>query len=323
MRRAQEFDSQIKVALENECDGILASEALKRKIDAAVDGQQVGQVQRNSVKHFSVKKFCVGVAVACLLVSGISVIAAGNVDFFVSTSRMDADYTDYRDMDKVEEKLGYGVDSVEKFANGFAFKSVNVDFIVAVSEENGEVYRIPSMDARYLKDGKWIDLIVSETAGENATDIHTKEPKAARMCGDITLRYNEHTNKVVPLGYELTAEDMVNDQRDDFEIVRFATTMKTDDTVKDAEEASEEGNRDDYSVGVGVTGTAYDRDIVVTLRQTGQSWEEWTENGEPYLTQTKIVSWEKDGKYYDLMGANLDLSAEELFDMAEEILGIR
>lgn len=315
----QEIDSQIKAAFHQECDGISASDELKHRIDAAVCKQQAGSERRASLKHFGRKKLIAAAAAACLLVSGISGIAAGNVDFFVSTSRMDADYTDYRDMDKVEKKLGYAVDSVEQFANGFAFESVNVDFTVAVSEENGEVYRVPLMDARYLKDGKLIDLIVSETAGEDATGIHNREPKVARMCGDITLRYNEHTNKVVPPDYELTAEDMVNDQRDDFEIVRFAMTTKTVDAVTDEEEAAEEGNRDDYSVAV----SGYDRDIAVTLRQTGQSWQEWTENGEPYLTQTKIVSWEKDGIYYDLVGTELDLSADEMLAMAEELIGAR
>lgn len=319
----QEIDSRIKEALNQECDGISASEELKHRIDAAVCEQQAGQGRRASVKHFSGKKLIAAAAAACLLVSGISGIAAGNVDFFVSTSRMDADYTDYRDMDKVEEKLGYAVDSVEQFANGFAFESVNVDFTVAVSEENGEMYWVPLMDAGYLKEGKLIDLIVSETAGDNVTDSHIKEPKETRMCGDITLRYHEHTNKVVPPDYELTAEDTVNDQRDDFEIVRFAMTTTTVDAATDEDETADEANRDDYSVGVGVAGTGYDRDIAVTLRQTGQSWQEWTENGEPYLTQTRIVSWEKDGIYYDLIGTDLDLSADELFDMAEELIRAR
>lgn len=318
----QEIDSRIKAAFHQECDGISASEDLKCRIDAAVCKQQAGQERRASLKHFRGKKLIAAAAAACLLVSGISGIAAGNVDFFVSTSRMGSDYTDYRDMDKVEKKLGYAVDSVEQFANGFAFESVNIDSTVAVSEENGEMYRVPSMDARYRKDGKLIDLIVSETAGENATDIHAREPQAARMCGDITLRYHEYTNKIVPPGYALTAEDMVNDQRDDFEIVYFATTtttVTTGDAATDEEGAADEVDRDDYHVAV----SGYDRDVAVTLRQTGQSWEEWTENGEPYLIQTKIVSWEKEGKYYDLMGADLDLGAEELFDMAEELIGVR
>lgn len=316
MRVKQEIDSRIREALDRECDGISASEELKHRIDAAVCKQQAGQERRAAVKHFGGKKLIAAAAAACLLVSGISGIAAGNVDFFVSTSRMGSDYTDYRDMDKVEKKLGYGVDSVEQFVNGFAFESVNVDSTVAVSEENGEMYRVPSMDARYRKDDEWIDLIVSETAGDNVTD---KEPKETRMCGDITLRYHEHTNKVVPPGYELTAEDMVNDQRDDFEIVFFSTTTKTLDGAMDAQEAADEVNRDDYSVAV----SGYDRDIAVTLRQTGQSWQEWTENGEPYLTQTRIVSWEKDGIYYDLMGTDLNLGADELLDMAEELIGAK
>lgn len=38
----QEIDSRIRAALDRECDGIMASEDLKCRIDAVVCGQQAG-----------------------------------------------------------------------------------------------------------------------------------------------------------------------------------------------------------------------------------------------------------------------------------------
>lgn len=313
MQREQDIDTQIKAALNNECEDILASEALKYRIDAAVSGQQTGRKEKNTMKHFGIKKFCVGVAAACLLVSGISVFA-GKVDFFVNSVGMEADYTDYRDMEKVQEDLGYEVDSVERFANGYEFEGVSVGFITAISEENGKMYSVPSGDVRYRKEGEWIDLTVNEKTGTTVSDERSKEADATRICGNTTLRYDEYTNKMVPEGYELTEEDKINEQRDDFHIV-YLSIMDQEEMEAEGKAASDGVKRGNYTVGTNM------KDVIVTLRQTGEVWQDWTKSGEPYTTQTKVVSWEKDGKCYELSGVDLTLSADELFDMAEEILG--
>ena len=280
----------------------------RRRIKASL---QAGRKRRTSMKHISIKKFCAVAAAACLLVSGISVLAV-KVDLFVSVGGMAPDYTDYRDMEKVQAKLGYKMDSVERFANGYEFAGASVDFIAACSEENGEMYHVPSADVRYRKDGKLIDLTVSETAVDTS-GIRPAKPKDTRACGDIILRYDEVTNKMIPKGYELTAEDMSNMQRDDFNIVSMTVEEKENDTAEGQAAADKEKRARCY-VG------ANDSTISVTLKQTGESWMHWKEGGEPFTSQTKTVSWEKDGKYYDLTGTDLEISAGELFDMAEEIL---
>lgn len=312
MHREQDFDSRIKTALDQECDGILASEDLKRRIDEKVCKLQAGQEGRISMKHISMKKFCVGAAAACLLVSGISVFA-GNVDFFVSGSKKEADYTDYRELEKAQEELGYGADSVERFENGYAFAGGSVDFTTAYSEENGAMYSVPSLAVRYLKDGKQIDLNVSEASGEALSVIRSKEPDETRKCGNITLRYDEYTSKMVPEGYELTEEDRLNEQRDDYNIVYLSITDQ-EGTADKGQSASDEVKQDSYYVSEDGS------DIAVTIKQTGESWQDWTAGGEPFIQQTQIVSWEKDGKYYDLSGTDTKMSADELFTMAEEIL---
>lgn len=313
MRKEQELDSQIKAALEKECDGILASEDLWRRIDETVCGQQAEQKWRTSMKHISIKKLCVAAAAACLFVSGISVLA-GNTDFFVSGGKMEPEYTDYRDMEKAQEKLGYEADSVERFENGYVFEGASVDCTTAYSEENGEMYSVPALDVRYRKDGKRIDLNVSETAQMDLS----KEPDATRTCGDITLRYDEYTNKMVPEGYELTEEDKINEQRDDYHIVYLSVTENAD-AAAEGQTLSKEAKQGSYFVSE----KGADISIAVKGASGNESWEDWAEGKEPCVRQMKIVSWEKDGKYYDLSGADLEMSADELFTMAEEILGVR
>jgi hypothetical protein len=41
------------------------------------------------------------------------------------------------------------------------------------------------------------------------------------------------------------------------------------------------------------------------------------------ITQSTGVTWTKDGVSYNLAGMDLNLTGDEMFDMAEEILGAR
>lgn len=267
------------------------------------------------MKHFRIKRLYGAIAAACLLVSGITVFA-GSTDFFVSGGKMEADYTDYQDMEKAQAELGYGIDSVERFENGYVFEGVSIDTMTAYSEENGAMYSVPSMDVRYRKARKLIDLIVSESEGGEATGIRAKEPNATRACGDIMLRYDEYTNMMVPEGYELTEEDKQNEKRDDFHIVYQSVTVNGDETAK-GQTASDDVKRGSYYV------SEDGADVSVTVRATGENWQDWTAGGEPYMQQLQIVSWEKDDKFYYLSGAELEMGANELFDMAEELIGAR
>lgn len=230
------------------------------------------------MKHMSAKKICISVAAACLLVSGITVFAGGAA-YFVAGSSMEAEYTDYRELDKAQKELGYAVDSVERFENGYSFNGMSVDTIGAYTEESGKMYSIPAFNIRYQKDGKKIDLNVNEKTGD---DVLSKEPNATRMCGDIELRCDEYTDKIVPDSYELTEEDKINEQRDDYNIVYMSVTVQQKET---------------------------DENYVISPI-----------NDEVCIQHRMVVSWEKDGKSYNLAGTDLDMSAEEMLDMAEEIL---
>ncbi len=318
MRTEQDFDSTVKAALHKSCGGISASEELKRRIDETICNGQ----EDNSMKHMSVKKLCIGVAAACLLVSGGAVFAGG-ASYFVSSSATEPAYTDYRDMDKAEKELGFAVNSVERFANGYAFDGVSVESIDAYTEETGRLYSIPTMDIRYRKDGNMIDLNVNEKVDDGMGGMKPKQPDTVRTCGDITLRYDEYTNKIVPVSYEMTEEDKRNEQRDDYNFIyqsvsvqgkpeeEMSVTVKGDCEQNGSYElktgefiVSEDGIT--AVIGEGFAGDESD------LLSAADDWYR--------IEQVQIVSWEKDGVAYNLSGADLNLSADELLDMAEEIL---
>ena len=259
MQTKPEFDNKIRIILENECDGISASEELKVRIDRAIKEEQEG----NFMKHLSVKKLCAGVAAACLIMSCGNVFASRVVGFAGGSSSV-PEYTSYEEIGKAEEKIGFKADHVEQFANGYSFSDACIGEMDAYGETNEKIYSLQSLEMTYSKAGKPDIELYIEKKLEDIPD--TKQPNSVRMCGETTLRYDEYTYKLVPASYELTEEDKINQQRDD------------------------------YNISVGTD--------------------------EVEIQKATHVRWEKDGLTYNLFGFDLDLSADEMLDMAEEILAV-
>lgn len=253
-----DFEQNIKKVLEIECQDVAASQHLKEKIDQEI---LISQKEAETMKHLSVKKFVIGVAAVCLVVGGSTFAAGHAVGFSTSRFLWDA-YTSYDDMDQAEEKLGYAVDSVEAFDNGYQFDRMSVDGVDAWDEDGNKAYTYLVMNIDYCKDGEPFIWLVMEKPVEEIE--RNKEPDATRNCGDITLYYDEYTYKFVPPSYELTEEDKINEERDD------------------------------YYISVG--------------------------SDEVEMKKSMGVTWDKDGIHYDLGGFDLNLSADEMFDMAQQVI---
>lgn len=254
------WEEKIKDGLVLECDGITASCELKDRID-----EKILEMEREArhMKHVSVKKLVIGVAVGCLLVSG-GVFAAGRAVSLTSHYDHRNDIRDYGRLSEVEQKLGYTVDAVEKFANGYRFDHMELVDVRGRDMGGSEVYTFQSLDIIYKKSGESsLSLCVEkpvEMPVQGAAD-------ATRVCGDVTLYYDTLTNKRVPPDYVLTEEDKAGEARGDFYI----------------------------SVG----------------------------SQEVEIHQNQTVTWDKDGVHYLLLGFDLSLNAEEMLDMAEEIIGTK
>lgn len=259
MRQRESWEDKIKDVLTLECDGLTVSQDLKDRIDEKILTSQ----EAGNMKHLSAKKLVIGVAVGCLLISG-GAFAAGKVVSYSSHSYATNESRSYSEMDKQEKKLGYEVDSVEQFANGYQFEKMLVGDQVGRDEDGNQVGSFKFMNITYQRGTEptvslYIDKPLESVIGMGAD--------ASRVCGDTTLYYNSATYKFVPANYELTAEDKMNQEKDN------------------------------YFISYG--------------------------SSEVEIQKNATVAWQKNGVSYQLLGFDLNLSAEEMFDMAEEVMGTK
>lgn len=261
MRQREDWEEKIKNVLALECDGVTASRDLKDRIDERI---LESQKEAGHMKKLSMKKLVIGVAIGCLLVSG-GAFAAGRVVSLTShTYKLDV-CKNYGDMEKMEAELGYAVDSVEKFSNGYCFEKMSVDDVNGNDADGNTIYTYKDLNIIYEKSGEptvWLDV-----AKPVEMPVRKGAPEATRQVGEITLYYDATTYKFVPSNYKLTDEDQANLEKDNFTI-SYGTAEVEIQTASD-------------------------------------------------------VTWEKDGVKYHLMGFDLNIGADDMFDMAEEIMGTR
>lgn len=261
MKNRENWEERIRDVLAMECDGVTASSALKDRIDGKILEMQK---EAEDMKHLSVKKLVIGVAVGCLLVSG-GVFAAGHATSLVTHTFLPDMCRDYGKLPEMEKKLGYAVDAVEEFSNGYRFQRMSVDEWEGRDAGGNQVYTFKSLGIDYAKGGeKSVSLYIEKPV---ETPVRDRMPDTTRDCAGITVYYDSITNKQVPPDYVLTQEDKDGEARGDFYI----------------------------SVGT----------------------------PEVEVHQNMTVSWDKDGIHYQLLGFDLNLSADEMLDMAEEIIGTK
>lgn len=251
-----DMKTKIKSALEMQCMDISASEALKQKVKKEISMKNAEKKQ----VRFHEKKFVIGVAAACLLIS--AGVAAGMTMGYKSSISPNYKYDSYADLEKAEEKFGSKVDSIENFGNGYGFKNITVDKTDAFDENGNTLYSFPEMRIHYERAGSPNLSLVIDNPPEY--EESAKAPDHTLMCGDVEIRNDVYTYKFVPEDYELTEEDEINLQRDD------------------------------YYISCG--------------------------NDKVEIRKAMHAIWEKDGLHYNLFGFDLDMSGEELLEMAKEIL---
>ncbi len=233
----KELDKKIKAALETECRHISASDLLKQKIDRELFGESQAEsregiegfpghlqkeehiMSKEGKKVVSVKKMVIGIAAACLLVSGVCF--AGKTAYLMTSGIGYSEWDSYEDIDEMEEKLGLEVDSVETFANGYSFTGAYVETIKAMDENDNKLYDFKELTLQYEKEGaKDLNLYMHRVLDEGET---AKTPDLTRTVTledgtEIMVRYDIYTYKFVPVDYEMTEEDRENEARDDYYI---------------------------------------------------------------------------------------------------------
>lgn len=226
MKVNNNLDQKIQEAFRLQEEGLAVSDALKERIDLDVSmeisSQKVSEIRSIKQKggnhmKINMKKIGIGVAAACLMVSGMAF--AGEVKGWRShTSLLEPSYDSYERMAEAETKFGHTVDSVEEFDNGYKFEEARISKMDAFDEAGHTVTTVDQLWIDYNKEGgKDLCLVIEADKGVNSIQLE-KTPDAAKEIEGVTVRFDIHTYKFVPVDYELTLEDEANLKRDDYEI---------------------------------------------------------------------------------------------------------
>lgn len=109
----------------------------------------------------------------------------------------------YSDMDKVMDKVGFQMDVKERFNNGFAFEKVYVEDTRGLDENDREVLKYKQVQVNYRNaDGVRLCLFAHPDI-EEIIDSESPVAQTARI-GGVTVSYYRDHYKFVPVDYELS-----------------------------------------------------------------------------------------------------------------------
>ena len=264
MKKESNLDKKITKVLYGESNQIVATKDMKNKIDKIIDIEKLNNDRSKiiMVKSRKINRFVVASTALCVLIT-TGVFAGGKIASYGTSLKPDKNYESYSDVAKAQKEMGVSFDSVENFSNGYEFKDMRVSYVDKIDEDGNRVSDFKEFDANYARSGSGnLSLLISEIQEESIN----RTPKDQKTIGDTTVSFHNDHYKFVPGNYELTDEDKVNTERDDY----YISYGSEDDVIQEKDYTS--------------------------------------------------ATWEKDGLNYLLMSYDDEISSDEFFEMAEEII---
>lgn len=219
MKNQIPVERHIREALKQASHEINATTQLKERIDTELI--QFQKKENSFMKKLTVKKLVVLAAAVCVLGS-TAVYAAGKITGITSSSSHNNDVTDFARLPEAEKQLGVPIRTVEKFTNGFAFSLWNVGDRERMDEQNNVVSKSKFLTLIY-KNAENKDIFLS---AEPVFSTEEAKNDTIYDYNGTTLRYSTFINKAVPSDYQLTEEDKINSQRDDYSISYGTSTVE-------------------------------------------------------------------------------------------------
>ena len=262
--RENRLDQEIRDGLLAAADHVEASERCKDRIDAQINCAEA--IRSNGGSKNMMKwtwKKAVVAAVACCMLLGGTVFAAGKIVYVNTQSNRLSDVSDYSEIRKLEKAAGYNIRSVENFQNGFKFNVADIADVSGEDEEGNAVSSWKQIDMFYTDDAGRSVFLDTEPEKALNQDLSADKLDEKEIDGK-SVYYNCVEYYFVPAGYEATPEELDREKTDPH-----------------------------YTI-------SYGSDTAMTIFY-------------------KDVQFALDGVVYLLMTPD-DLSAEELYWMAEEII---
>ena len=181
------------------CPLDLRVERIKNMVNNRIDSASTERM----LKPMKSKKKLALIAVAATLVMGITVFAAsGIVSQWFSSSSSIPDYKTLPTAEQVTKDIGYTVELVDEFNNGYKFDNGSIVNNNLTDDNGKSVEKFKSVAFRYEKDG---DKVIFSQDKVNS-EFETIGDVVATV-DDVNILYHSFTNKLVPGNYKMTEAD--------------------------------------------------------------------------------------------------------------------
>lgn len=159
-------------------------------------------IMESKIKKISFKKKLV-VAVAATFVLGTTAFAAGKLSSIVSHSSNIPTYRSMPSIEVINKDFGFSPNLVEKFENGYEFKSGHTSNQEGYDESGNSLGESKSLMILYKNGKSDISMHVEDMTlvGEDTSSVSAGNYKGSE------LKYTGYTNKIVPPDYEMTEQD--------------------------------------------------------------------------------------------------------------------
>ncbi|SCX96715.1 hypothetical protein [Butyrivibrio sp. INlla14] len=195
------FDIELNREMRNAVSDIYPSDLCKAKIFKEING---GSINNKNIRKIPVTRVA-AIAVACLCLMSISAYAGGLITGKVSGHLSNHNYSEYKDMDKVIDKVGYDFWIPESFDNGYQFEGYSTGFTADIDDDGNKYNEKGTVVVDYINgEQPMISLYIEpvESDGDYISDTEAREIEG------ITVHYNLDTYLEVTEDYKIPKEEL-------------------------------------------------------------------------------------------------------------------
>ena len=170
--------------------------------------EKEGYIKMESKKYKTVsfKKKLVA-TVAATFVLGTTAFASGKLFSIVGSSSNIPTYRDMPSIEIINKDFGFTPNMVEKFNNGYEFDNAYTSNNEGYDESGNSLGKSKALRVAYVKGNKeaWLTI-------ENMTLVSIDEnSKQVENYKGVDLHYTAYTHKCVPVDYEMTKQDKIDE----------------------------------------------------------------------------------------------------------------
>lgn len=175
---------------------------VRTTLNSLPEKEEYLKMENKTYKKISFKKKLV-VAVAATFVLGTTAFAAGKLFSVAGSTSVIPTYKNMPSIDQVNKDFGFKPVLVEKFENGYEFKSGHTTKNEGYDESGNSLGKSKLLNMFYKKGDADISIGVEDLTlvGEDTSAVVVENYKGS------DLKYTAYANKFVPEDYEMTEQD--------------------------------------------------------------------------------------------------------------------